>query len=245
MPITFADRDEHVALGINSVFAVVPKNRPAFSHVIDQAEPLAVGFNRDEDTFKEGAFATARVRRFDPFIEATRAALNTATANARDIEQDRRTSLTPPPFVADAAERYGPEVRNRFRSLEGPGERHEFISTASTIVLAALLVEGGALANLTEQEAAMAQERALPAFHIARSGLSGAHPKRPSVDAIVVTGVDESAVMAQAQDVVRRFHERIATVEADEAAMQSLVSFIAAGLDVDPATALQRVLGTA
>ncbi|WP_294442543.1 hypothetical protein [uncultured Sphingomonas sp.] len=245
MPITISEQADHFAIGVDGVFAALPNDRLAFAQVRAQAEPLAEGFNRDEKTFQLEAFQTARVRRFDPFIQATAAALNMATANARDVESAARTGQTPPPFIADAAARYGGEVRARFQTLDGPGARHQFIAEASTIALAALLAEDGVLAGLSDREAALAGERALPAFHLARTGLNGAHPKRPSLDAIVVTGVDEAAALAQAQEAVRAFGERVAGVEADEAAMKSLIAFIAAGLAVNPGTALERVLDAA
>lgn len=243
MPITEADREDHVALGVNSIFAVVPKDRPAFAPVLAAVPSLVEGFNRDEATFKPEAFAAARERRFEPFIGGTSVALSAATGNAREVETARRTALTPPPAVAEDAIRYGPEIRDRFRSLEGPGPRRAFIESASPAAMAALLVADGSLAELSDDEADRARELAMPAFHAIRTGAAGAHPKRPTLEGgLIVTGIDNAAATAQAGAAMTRFRERVAGVERDEAALKSLVAFIAAALEVDQGTALERVV---
>lgn len=243
MPVNYVEQDDHYALGKDGIYAVFPKGRSAFGPAIHAAAPLADGLNADERTFQPEALATARERRMAPFIGAAGIALSAATAEAREAQAAWKMGITPPPAVADDALHQGREIRDQFRAVDGPRDRHQFIAAASPAALAALLASDGGLAGLTPDELEQVKERALPIFHALRTGAAGSNPKRPSLaNGLIVSGVDEVAVGAQAEAAVERFKERMQAVENDEAALRSIVKFIAAVLDIAPEAALERVM---
>lgn len=207
-------------------------------------DDLAARYNRDEALYQPEPF-NEHVRRsiLPPYLSAARRSFGDMTENAKAFAAKSTTALTPPPTVKSPVDRLGSEIRTMFPTK--PGERIAAIQRADAVQLAAILEQDGSLVGLTDQEREMAQDRALRLYHVARTGLDGAHPKRPSIGRVIATGVDADATAAAADAAMADYVTRREGVEADEKIAQGVVRLVASLLDEQPDRALDRILSAA
>lgn len=148
--------------------------------------------------------------------------------------------LTPAEATQNKATFYGSEIRGTMLRAT-PAERAMKVRTATTVEAAALLALPEA-AGLTDDDIAALRQRARMIFYAERIGLSAKHAVKPSVDSLTAVGVDQSAVEAEAAELIAALDTDHAAADDREAVLQSLVAYAAAALGITPAQALERAL---
>lgn len=224
-----------------SVTVHVPNDATRFASLIPALEDFIGKATETAAVVRPELLSAQLARPIAPLLTAANRAIAAAIENARDVAATTARALVPPPPVADAAARFGAEVRASVRGA-APGEQFAAVNRATSVELAALLEADGALSGLSPDALSMARERALKLFHIERTGLSGSNPALPSLDRIVVIGTDTESTSAQADAALERHKQRVGAVETDEAVLQHLVGFISAALAIPPAQALDKIM---
>ncbi len=241
MEFSTATTERGPVFSVGRVAVHVPSDTPRLAPLVPALTGFIAAANETASVVRPEILTAQLARPIAPLLSTTRKVMDAAIENAKEVASDTAKALMPPPAVADAAARFGAEIRATVRNAR-QGEQVAAVNRASAVELAALLEADGSLSGLSSQALDMARDRALKLFHIARTGLNGRNPAMPSIERIVAIGTDDDATNAQADAALARYKQRVQSVEADEAVMQRLVTFIAAALDITPAQALDKIM---
>lgn len=241
MPYTYDEQPSGAHFAANGAHLIVDPSDTVFHPVV----PVLQQFTRDaataEETYLPERLPAAVNRLGAQLLSASSTALSGALAHARERAEVEVRALTPPPAVAEQADRFGSEIRATFRALDvGAREGKARDGSLSAIEVAALMPMLDTL-NLTTEAREALRDHARKVFHIERAGLSAGNARKPTLGAILATGVDREAVAAQAEQAFVHFHAERALVSQREATLQHLVAYLAAALSIEPSEALERI----
>ncbi|WP_187336462.1 hypothetical protein [Novosphingopyxis iocasae] len=218
----------------------------AVAHIVphDALAPLAPALRSFAEqhrvafaTYRDGA-AVEHVRQVAaPLLKATRSAIEAGRTERSAIAEADRVARTVPPSVDMSA---APERRSRYREMDSAAQVRA-VQGASLADLAALTKDGN-LAYLDPAAFELAERRFVALAQIERTGMMADHAQRPSLDLLTASGPDREAAERAANEVLARFDDRKAAMEAAERSLQSHLAFVAAALDMRPDEALAAVL---
>ena len=241
MQFSFSEGSRGMVFNAGQAVLHVPSDAERLAPLVPALADFIGKANETAAVVKPELLAAQLGRPIAPLLTTAKKVITAAIGNAKDVASSTANALVPPPGVADAAARFGSEVRARTRNAN-PGEQIAAINRASTVELAALLEADGSLSGLSPEALKIARERALKLFHIERTGISGGNPALPSINRIIAVGTDADTTDAQADAALQRHKQRIDAVETDEAVLQHLLRFVAISLAVSPAQALDKIM---
>lgn len=243
MPATKNQTPRGPVCNVNGSTVFFPSDRQATEVVEPAADDLVAIIGDVESTYQAERQPAAMERRSGPFLSASRAAIAAMMTATKETHTADLQMMTPPPAIADAAQRNGPEIRRALSDLAAPALHGALVNADAVTLTAAREMNWGLLPHALPESRAMADERLAILYHIERSGMSAGRPAVPDADGrILAVGIDNAAVYADAEAAYTRHKARLDGVEADEGIAQGLVSLVAAALKIDRKTALSRIL---
>lgn len=159
-----------------------------------------------------------------PTVRQLGAEIRAAGKAATDLSERYAVALTPPPSI--------PTIRFAERRASWRGqsdaEQVQRAQTADAEALAALLDGGRDLSGITNDHAwEIIQDRALPVFHVARSGMQARYALQPTADRLVVSGPDVAAAERAATEAADRLRADRDALDETEAHLQSVLTLLA------------------
>jgi len=192
----------------------------------------------DAEIYQTDALDDVTRSKAGPMIAATKVRLDEGLTEKRDFEAAKAIVMEIPKSVRTD---HFAEIRELYRSLSTPAAVKR-ASAADLEELSALIDGEQGLTGLNDDAWKVVEDRFILLGHIERTGLSAQFQKKPSIDKILISGVDHQAAEAAAREALKQFKAREDTLADMEVEILSMIRWLSNVTSRSAADTLDLVL---